>query len=400
MQHSKRFRFWMVFCIAGFARQHCVAGAEGNTSIFRVEFSDGTFVRLQCDHQPSEQEVIEVLHAYAAQQFELGVQYSTGKLGSIDEERAADCFRKAAMNGHVDAQVSLGSCCMKGQGVPKNYEEGVRWFRKAADQNSARGQLELGKCYRTGRGVPESPKEAVALWQRAAAQGLAEAQRDLGMLFIYGAKALQKGVSDVDVPKDYEEAQKWLSRAVAQGEDETASYYLGVLAMERWRVRDIQKVTNAPKVEKPVQADTSATIVTRKGRIYDHVEILWKSPTALMVKYLSLSGSVGVAELRFEDLPEDIQQRYGYNREAATAYEAKRQQAIAHQAALREAENLARLQAQVEAAQFLVEEDRRADAQIRSMQMEWQMEDLNSNLRTIGNSLDDIDWDLRFRRRF
>ena len=42
----------------------------------------------------------------------------------------------------------------KGEGVPENDAEAVKWYRLAAEQGGARAQSNLGFMYETGRGVP------------------------------------------------------------------------------------------------------------------------------------------------------------------------------------------------------------------------------------------------------
>ena len=43
-----------------------------------------------------------------------------------------------------------------GEGVPENDAEAVKWYRKAADQGHAQAQYNLGVMYYNGDGVPEN----------------------------------------------------------------------------------------------------------------------------------------------------------------------------------------------------------------------------------------------------
>ncbi len=67
----------------------------------------------------------------------------------------------------------------RGQGVPKDYSEGLKWFRKAAEQGDADAQLGLAAMYSQGKGVPEDDDEAIKWLRKAAAQGNAQAVRAL-----------------------------------------------------------------------------------------------------------------------------------------------------------------------------------------------------------------------------
>ena len=42
-----------------------------------------------------------------------------------------------------------------GQGVPQDYAEAVRWYRKAAEQGHSDAQFSLGSAYAEGKGVPQ-----------------------------------------------------------------------------------------------------------------------------------------------------------------------------------------------------------------------------------------------------
>eukprot|EP00614_Pseudopedinella_elastica_P007927 CAMPEP_0172612704 /NCGR_PEP_ID=MMETSP1068-20121228/36210_1 /TAXON_ID=35684 /ORGANISM="Pseudopedinella elastica, Strain CCMP716" /LENGTH=51 /DNA_ID=CAMNT_0013416945 /DNA_START=1 /DNA_END=152 /DNA_ORIENTATION=+ len=48
----------------------------------------------------------------------------------------------------------------EGKGVPQNFKEAMVWHRKAADQGHANAQCYLGLMYDQGQGVPQNFKEA------------------------------------------------------------------------------------------------------------------------------------------------------------------------------------------------------------------------------------------------
>ena len=53
----------------------------------------------------------------------------------------------------------------------RSYSEAARWYRKAAEQGHANAQYELGWCYFLGQGVKENREEAKKWWKKAADQG-------------------------------------------------------------------------------------------------------------------------------------------------------------------------------------------------------------------------------------
>jgi hypothetical protein len=76
----------------------------------------------------------------------------------------------AADQGHAEAQYNLGVMYYKGQGVPQDYAEAVKWYRLAADQGYAEAQYNLGVMYGKGQGVPQNYAEAY-VWSSVAVAG-------------------------------------------------------------------------------------------------------------------------------------------------------------------------------------------------------------------------------------
>jgi len=125
----------------------------------------------------------------------------------VDYKESAKWFRKAAEQGHVEAQCRLGAYHLKGLGdVEKDNNEAMKWFRKAAEQGHAEAQHELGVFYLKGLG-DAILNEAMQLLFKAADQGYARAQFVLGTVY-------EHGILSVDV--DSEEAVKWYTKAAIQ----------------------------------------------------------------------------------------------------------------------------------------------------------------------------------------
>ena len=64
-------------------------------------------------------------------------KYESGEGVRLDFAEAAKWRRKAAEQGHAEAQFSLGMMYDIGLGVPKDYAEAAKWVRKAAEQGNA-----------------------------------------------------------------------------------------------------------------------------------------------------------------------------------------------------------------------------------------------------------------------
>ena len=148
---------------------------------------------------------IEANNALA--QFNLGAMYDKGEDVPENNAEAVKWYRKAADQGNAVAQSNLGDMYVKGEGVPENHAEAVKWFRKAADQGNAAAQNSLGVMYVKGEGVPENHAEAVKWYRKAADQGNGAAQSNLGHKYVKGE----------GVPENHAEAVKWFRKAADQG---------------------------------------------------------------------------------------------------------------------------------------------------------------------------------------
>ncbi|NOR65247.1 MAG: AAA family ATPase [Candidatus Scalindua sp.] len=144
---------------------------------------------------------------HAQAQSNLGIMYSQGQGVEKDYNEAVKWCRKAAEQGNEQAQGMLGVMYSKGHGVEKDYNEAVKWCRKAADQGNEQAQSMLGVMYSKGRGVEQDYKEAVNWYRKAAEQWNGQAQAILGVMYSRGQ----------GVERDTEEAVKWYKKASEQG---------------------------------------------------------------------------------------------------------------------------------------------------------------------------------------
>ncbi len=133
----------------------------------------------------------------------------------IEKERLVKEAKKKAplmaKQGDAQAQYTLGKMYAKGEGVPQDQKESVKWYTKAAEQGHLEAQGFLGSMYRYGGmdgiKVPKDYKEAVKWYTKAAEQGDKVAQYTLGTIYDSGE----------NVPLDYKEAVKWYTKAAEQG---------------------------------------------------------------------------------------------------------------------------------------------------------------------------------------
>ena len=148
--------------------------------------------------------------------YDLGTSYFYGIGVSQNYETSVEYFRKAAEQGHAEAQWSLGLCYFEGTGVKQNYETAVYWYRKSAEQGFVPAQFYLGNCYYSGYGIAENHVTAIEWFRKAAVQDYSDAQFNLGLCYFNGD----------GVAQNYKTAVEWFRRAAEHGDAE-AQYNLG-----------------------------------------------------------------------------------------------------------------------------------------------------------------------------
>jgi TPR repeat protein len=123
-------------------------------------------------------------------------------------------YRKAAEQGHADAQFTLGYMYSNGCGVPKDDKLAASWYRLAAEQGEAAAQFNLAIMYLSGEGVQEDNVSA-HMWLNLAIEGgqvnLAATGGD------QDAPKLLDAITEDMTPAQIAEAQRlareWKSRA-------------------------------------------------------------------------------------------------------------------------------------------------------------------------------------------
>lgn len=78
-------------------------------------------------------------------------QYESGKkcFDAKNYEQAVYWWRKAAENGHAEAQYSLGWMYERGYGVGQDKSEAAKWYHKAAEQRHESAKNLLTYFYRS-----------------------------------------------------------------------------------------------------------------------------------------------------------------------------------------------------------------------------------------------------------
>ena len=121
------------------------------------------------------------------------------------EEKAFECYVKAAEMGYTDAFYSVANAYLNGDGVEKDYDKAFEWFQKAVGSGDTYAKLKLAECYKRGAGCERDYAMAMALYQQVAGiksnrrySCVDVAEYELGNMYLKGL-----GV-DVDLRKAYD----------------------------------------------------------------------------------------------------------------------------------------------------------------------------------------------------
>jgi S1-C subfamily serine protease len=109
--------------------------------------------------------VFTLLLLLTAAVFQLAAQQT-----EIDQKPVEEVKTKAGA-GDADSEFQLGLRYERGEGVPQDFAEAVKWYRKAAEQNLAAAQFNLGVSYVKGEGVAKNHVKAYMWLLLGAGQG-------------------------------------------------------------------------------------------------------------------------------------------------------------------------------------------------------------------------------------
>lgn len=115
--------------------------------------------------------------------YRLGYLCEKGLGGKKDMQTACLLYRRAAKNGHADAQRALGYLYEKGLGLPENHAKARKWYARAALQADATACNNMGFLYYNGKGVRRSKSLAKKWYKLAARAGSILALSNLGILY-------------------------------------------------------------------------------------------------------------------------------------------------------------------------------------------------------------------------
>lgn len=134
---------------------------------------------------------------------------------------AAEWYRRAAEQGHRDAQLRLAQMLERGEGIAADASQARRYYRQAVDAGAGgTAEFNLALMLEEGRGGARDSEAAARLYRSAALTGHARAANNLATLLIKGD----------GVAADRQTGESWYRAAAKRGLAD-AFYNLGVLRM-------------------------------------------------------------------------------------------------------------------------------------------------------------------------
>ncbi len=129
--------------------------------------------------------IVQAKAGDAHAQFQLAAFYDSGIAVRRSTSKAKKWYRLAALNGHAEAQNSLGSIYQE----EKNYIEAREWYEHAANLKHPKGITNLANLYDLGLGVLQNKQKAYVLYLQAAKLGDVQAMVKLGQTAAAGQLA-------------------------------------------------------------------------------------------------------------------------------------------------------------------------------------------------------------------
>jgi hypothetical protein len=158
---------WLVIAVLGAAAASPAVGQSVKAGIAAWQKAD--YATAVANWRP----LAEKGDADAA--FNLGQAYRLGRGVTLNLSAAQTWYERAARQGHIDAQTTLGLLLFQNG----NQTAGLRWLKGAADKGDARALLMYGTALFNGDGIAQDPVLGYAYVSRAAAQGLAPARQTI-----------------------------------------------------------------------------------------------------------------------------------------------------------------------------------------------------------------------------
>ncbi len=162
---------------------------------------------IDCDLPDRADDAVRLYEGISDEKKDGASFYDLGRIYSreVSEEKAFECYMKAAEMGYAPAYYAIAAAYLDGEGVERNFDKAFEWFRKASDSGDTYAKLKLAECYKRGAGCKRDYAAAMALYQQIAGEKSIKryscadvAEYEIGNMYLKGL-----GV-EVDLRKAYD----------------------------------------------------------------------------------------------------------------------------------------------------------------------------------------------------
>jgi len=196
-------------------------------------------------------EAVELLEESAAggsgpAVYALARLYYDGQVVQKDTVKAVGLFVRAATEYQNEyAAYRLGILYLRGEEIPEDIHEAVRWLSIASERGNQYAQYALAMVYLSDQEIPKDISRALLLLQESAIAGNGHALYRLGRLYLAGddvfkdidlairylTGSAERGnqyaqytlgklyLTDGDIPRNREQARYWLEQSAQQGNE-------------------------------------------------------------------------------------------------------------------------------------------------------------------------------------
>ncbi len=116
---------------------------------------------------------------FAPAEAQLAQIYLDGLMVSPDDAKAAELFRRSAVQQYAWGEYGYALMLQSGTGVPRDLQVAASWMERAASAGLPVAKYDLARMLELGLGVPADKKRADALFIQAAKLGEPRAQQRL-----------------------------------------------------------------------------------------------------------------------------------------------------------------------------------------------------------------------------
>lgn len=106
-----------------------------------------------------------------------GDDFFFGRGCEVNYTQALYWYHKAAGEGNMYSQYSIGLCYQKGLGVPQDDDQAISWFKQASENGNPQAAYILAESYVEGNGVRKDIDQALKYFGEAAKLGHPSAQK-------------------------------------------------------------------------------------------------------------------------------------------------------------------------------------------------------------------------------